>query len=49
MFISFIFFIGSASYPKAGTTNLHLDISDATNVIVCILFLYFVLTLFDMQ
>jgi len=24
---------GSASYPKAGTTNLHLDISDATNVI----------------
>ena len=25
---------GSASYPSAGTTNLHLDISDATNVIV---------------
>ncbi|XP_057306304.1 uncharacterized protein LOC130644639 isoform X2 [Hydractinia symbiolongicarpus] len=24
---------GSASYPSAGTTNLHLDISDATNVI----------------
>ena len=24
---------GSASYPRAGTTNLHLDISDATNVI----------------
>jgi len=28
---------GSASYPSAGTTNLHLDISDATNVIVSIL------------
>ena len=40
-------FIGSASYPKAGTTNLHLDISDATNVIVCILFVYFVSALFD--
>ena len=29
-----VFAIGSASYPKAGTTNLHLDISDATNVMV---------------
>ncbi len=25
---------GSALYPKEGTTNLHLDISDATNVMV---------------
>ncbi|KAL4231689.1 Lysine-specific demethylase 3B [Mactra antiquata] len=25
---------GSAQYPKEGTTNLHLDVSDATNVMV---------------
>ena len=25
---------GSASFPKDSTTNLHLDVSDATNVLV---------------
>lgn len=25
---------GSAQYPKEGTTNLHLDVSDATNLMV---------------
>ena len=25
---------GSAQYPKEGTTNLHLDVSDAANVMV---------------
>lgn len=28
------FFLGSPSYPNSGTTNLHLDISDAVNVMV---------------
>ena len=27
---------GSAAYPKEGTTNLHLDMSDAVNVMVCV-------------
>ena len=26
--------LGSAAYPKEGTTNLHLDMSDAVNVMV---------------
>lgn len=27
---------GSALYPREGTTNLHLDVSDAVNTMVCI-------------
>ena len=32
--LSALFFLGSPSYPNSGTTNLHLDISDAVNVMV---------------
>ena len=28
-------YLGSAAVPNAGTTNLHLDMSDAVNVMVC--------------
>lgn len=31
--------LGSAQYPKEGTTNLHLDVSDAANVMVHVGFL----------
>ena len=31
---SVLFFLGSAAYPSEGTTNLHLDMSDAVNVLV---------------
>lgn len=34
MLIIDTFLAGSAYYPKEGTTNLHLDISDAVNVMV---------------
>ena len=27
---------GSALYPREGTTNLHLDVSDAVNTMVCV-------------
>ena len=27
---------GNAAFPSAGTTNLHIDMSDAVNVMVCI-------------
>ena len=30
-----VFFSGSAACPKEGTTNLHLDMSDAVNIMVC--------------
>ena len=43
-----IILIGSASHASAGTTNLHLDISDATNVIVGFCFL-FLLNLFKID
>ena len=33
-FISYQFFSGNCQYPELGTTNLHLDISDAVNVMV---------------
>ena len=29
-----VFFTGSSYFPSEGTTNLHLDISDAVNVMV---------------
>lgn len=32
------FLSGSAAYPREGTTNLHLDMSDAVNVMVCMRF-----------
>ena len=28
--------VGSAAYPKEKTTNLHLDMFDAVNVMVCV-------------